>query len=945
MKLVKLLASAIVITAFISCNNNSPETQTEKNGATTEISIPFEKHTLDNGLTVLFHEDKSDPVVAVALTAHVGSAREKEGKTGFAHLFEHLLFLESENLGKGGLDAMSARIGGAGANGSTSRDVTNYYQTVPKDALEKMIWAEADKLGYFINTVTEPVLAKEKQVVKNEKRQSVDNNAYGHESYVVGKNLYPEGHPYNWQVIGSLEDLQNASLQDVKDFYNEWYTPNNAVLTIAGDFDKDQALKWVEKYFGEIKRGKEVEKTKVAPVQLLSNKNLYYEDNFAQTPRLGMTWPTVPNYHKDSYALKVLGTYLSNGKKAPLNEVVVEGDQVADQAYAYNYTSELAGQFSVVARAYDGVDLDSVLTSITKAMLLFEKNGISQNDLDRIKTGEETDFYQGLSSVLGKGFQLTQYQILAGDAGFLTEDVKNMQAVTVEDVQNVYEKYIKGQHYVMTSFVPKGSTALAVTDAQMAQVIEEQIVEGAEESFDASIAAEYEPTPSSFDRTIEPEYGSTPTLAIPNVYREKLSSGITVLGIEDNEVPLVQLELEIKGGMLLENIDKIGVSGMLADLMNKGTATKTAAELEEAIDQLGASINVRSSNQSISVSASSLSRNYEEVMKLVNEILLEPRWDEVEFDLIKQQTLSQIQQQKASPRAIAGNQFDKLVYGKDHILAQNNLGTAESLEKITIEDLKSYYSNYIAPQLSSFKVVGDITKEDVTLSLQTLNKKWTKKEVVIPEIAPIQAPVSSKVYFYDVPNAKQSILSFGHPSIPSTHQDFYKVEVLNYRLGGGGFASQLTQELREGKGYTYGIRSGYSGSPIAGVFNIGSGVRSNVTYESTALVKEILTNYGANFTQEDLEITKSYMIKSSARAFESQGAKLRMLSNIEENQLPVDYALQRQKEVKNLSLEDIKNLAQKYIHPEQMIYLIVGDKATQFDKLEKLGFGKPILLN
>jgi zinc protease len=325
--------------------------------------------------------------------------------------------------------------------------------------------------------------------------------------------------------------------------------------------------------------------------------------------------------------------------------------------------------------------------------------------------------------------------------------------------------------------------------------------------------------------------------------------------------------------------------------------------------------------------------------------LLEPRWDKGEFDLIKQQTLSQIQQQKASSRAIAGNQFDKLVYGEDHILAQNNLGTAQSVEEITIDDLKSYYNNYLSPQLSSFKVVGDITKVDVNSSLQTLNEKWAKKEVIIPKIAPIEMPISSKVYFYDVPNAKQSILSFGHPSIPSTHQDFYKVEVLNYRLGGGGFASQLTQQLREGKGYTYGIRSGYSGSPIAGVFNISSGVRSNVTYESTVLVREILTNYGANFTEEDLEITKSYMIKSSARAFESQGAKLRMLSNIEVDQLPVDYALQRQKEVKNLSLENMKNLAQEYIHPEQMIYLIVGDKATQFDKLEKLGFGKPILLN
>jgi zinc protease len=945
MKLIKFLAVTFVVTAFVSCKNTSQDTTLMIENSIKEISIPFEKHTLENGLTVLFHIDTSDPVVAVALTAHVGSAREKEGKTGFAHLFEHLLFLESENLGKGGLDAMSARIGGSGANGSTSRDVTNYFQTVPKDALEKMIWAEADKLGYFINTVTDPVLAKEKQVVKNEKRQSVDNNAYGHESYVVGKNLYPKGHPYNWQVIGSLEDLQNASLQDVKDFYKEWYTPNNAVLTIAGDFETGQALDWVKKYFGEIKKGKEVTKTIVAPIQLATTKSLYYEDNFAQTARLGMTWPTVPNYHKDSYALELLGTYLSKGKKAPLNKVVVEGDQVADQAYAYSYTSELAGQFSVIARAYNGIDLDSVLNSVDKAMELFEKNGISQDDLDRIKTGQETDFYQGLSSVLGKGFQLTQYQILAGDAGFLAEDVKNKQAVTVEDVKYVFNKYIKSQHYVRTSFIPKGSLHLAVNEAQPAQVVEERILEGAEESFDASMIAQYKRTPSSFDRTIEPEYGSTPQLAIPNVYRETLTSGIQVLGIEDNEVPLVQLQLEIKGGMLLENLEKIGVSRMLADLMNKGTATKTPSELEEAIDQLGASINVRSSNSHISISASSLSRNYNEVIKLVNEILLEPRWDEKEFGLIKQQTLSQIQQQKASPRAIAGNEFDKLIYGKNHILAQNNLGTKESVEHITLEDLKNYYTNNITPQLASFKVVGAIKKSDVSLSLGVLNENWTKKEVTISEVAAIPKTPSSKIYFYDVPNSKQSILSFGNLSIPSTHEDFYKVDVLNYRLGAGGFASQLTQQLREKKGYTYGIRSEFSGSPQAGTFLISSGVRSNVTFESTALIKEILSNYGTTFSEEDLEVTKSYLIKSSARFFESPRAKLNMLSTIEENQLPTDYALQQQEIVKNLSVEDIKKLAQKYIHPDQMIYLIVGDKATQLKKLEKLGFGKPVLLN
>lgn len=929
---------------FISCNDGKKDNNTSDNVAT-DISIPFEKHTLDNGLTVIFHEDKSDPVVAVALTAHVGSAREKEGKTGFAHLFEHLLFLESENLGKGGLDAMSARIGGSGANGSTSRDVTNYYQTVPKDALEKMIWAEADKLGYFINTVTEPVLAKEKQVVKNEKRQSVDNNAYGHESYVIGKNLYPEGHPYNWQVIGSLEDLQNASLQDVKDFYNDWYTPNNAVLTIAGDFDKTQALQWVKKYFGEIKRGKEVKKAHVKPIELTASKKLFYEDNFAQTPRLNLTWPTVVNYHKDSYALDILGTYLSRGKKAPLNQIVIETDKVADQARAYHYTSELAGQFSIVARAYDNVDLDSVYESVYKALKQFEEKGISQNDLDRIKTKKETEFYQGLSSVLGKGFQLTQYEILAGDAGFLSEDVKNMQAVTVEDVQNAYNIYIKDKSYVMTSFVPKGQTELAIVNSKEAKVKEEKIIEGAEESFDTSVAATYERSPSSFDRSIEPEYGATPTLEVPSVYQDKLDSGLKVLGIEDNEIPLVQLQLDVKGGMLFEEIEKTGVSNMLAQLMNKGTMNRTPAQLEEAIEQLGASISVRASDESLSVNASSLSRNYNKVMSLVSEILLEPRWDKDEFELLKKQTISRIQQQKASPRAIASNEFDKLIFGKDHILAQNNLGTEKSVANITLEDLKDYYTKYITPQLASFKIVGAIDQKKVIESLQNINENWVKRDVTLPTISSFPELTAPQIYFYDVPNAKQSILTFGNATVTSDHEDFYKTQILNYRLGGGGFASQLTQELREGKGYTYGIRSAFNSSPKAGKFVINSGVRSNVTFESTALIKEILSNYSSSFTEDDMEVTKSYLIKSSARSFESQSAKLRMLTNIDENNLPVDYAIQRQEEVTSLNVNEMKRLINDYIKPDKMIYLIVGDKNTQFNKLEKLGLGKPILLN
>jgi len=930
---------ALILLLFsLACSN-------EKTKESKEFKVDYEKITLDNGLQVIFHIDRSDPVVAVALTSHVGSAREIEGRTGFAHLFEHLLFLESENLGKGGLDKMSARIGGSGANGSTSRDRTNYFQTVPKDALEKMIWAEADKLGYFINTVTDPVLAKEKQVVKNEKRQSVDNRPYGHNFYVIDKNLYPEGHPYSWEVIGSLEDLQNATLQDVKDFYNRWYVPNNVTLTIAGDFDVDQAKDWVNKYFSEIKRGKDIPEMVKQPVTLSETKKLFYEDNFARAPQLTLTWPGVHNYHPDSYALEVLATYLSQGKKAPLYKVLVEDEKLSDNVNAFQYNSEIAGQFMMQVTAFSDVNLQNVLSGINKGLTNFEAEGISEADLARIKAGQETSFYNSLSSVLGKGFQLAQYEIFASDPGFVNQDVKNILAVSSDDVMRVYNTYVKDKHYVATSFVPKEQKDLALNDSQLADVVEEPILEGAEETFDASIAAEYEKTPSSFDRSVEPPYGDSPDVNVPNVWKGDLSSGMKVFGIENDEVPLVQFEIQLKGGMLLENPNKIGVSNLLADLMTKGTANKTPEDLENAIETLGASLNTRASKEAITISGNTLAKNYEKTMALVQEILLEPRWDEKEFDLLKQSTLAQIERQKAQPNSIANNQFDKLIYGENHILSHDNLGTKSSVNAITIDDLKAYYDTYFSPNITKFHVVGSISKDKVTKSLTNLNSKWSSKSVEFPNIADPSAPDASKVYFYDVPGAKQSVLSFGYPALAATDTDYYPASLLNYRLGGGGFASQLTQQLREGKGYTYGIRSGFSGSTIKGAFEISSGVRSNVTYESSSLVKEILENYGKNYNENDLEVTKGYMIKSNARAFETLRSKLNMLTNISNYGYADDYTKQREAIVKAMTVDDIKALAEKYLNPEKMIYLVVGDAATQMHKLEGLGFGKPELLN
>lgn len=944
LSLLTLAASSVLAQAQITIPGASPA-----------FSVAFEKFTLDNGLEVVFHVDRSDPVVAVALTAHVGSAREREGRTGFAHLFEHLLFLESENLGKGGLDAMSARIGGSGANGSTNRDRTNYFQTVPKDALEKMIWAEADKLGYFINTVTEPVLAKEKQVVKNEKRQSVDNRPYGHTGYVIDRALFPADHPYNWQVIGSLEDLDAATLADVKEFFRRWYVPNNVTLTVAGDFDAEQARAWVERYFGEIPRGREVEALPARPATLAETVRLYHEDNFARLPQLTLAFPAAPQYHEDAYALQTLLTYLTDGKSAPLYQTVVEEAKVAGAVSGYQYDSELAGTAYLRVTGFAGTPLDDVRAAIETGLRRFAEEGIPAADLARIRARRETAFYNELSSVLGKGFNLAQYNIFTGDPGFVTEDLRRTLAVTPADVERVFREYILDRPHVATSFVPEGQSALALTGSQRADVVEEPIVEGAEEGFDASAQANYARTASSFDRSLEPPFGKTFETPTPEVWRDSLRGGIQLYGIESAEVPLVNFDLTIPGGRLAEPIDKAGAANLLARLMTAGTARRTPEQLERAIDRLGATVDVYVTDDALHVAGNTLARNYEAVVAIVTEILLEPRFDTVELSLARASVLSELERRAANPNAIARERFARLLYGDDNLRAYSRLGTAETVPDVAMADLRALYDRLLDPEDARLHVVGDIGAEAVRRSLEPLAQRWGRRVVPAERTSPDDAPAprpwplartpdSARVYFYDVPGAKQSVLAIGHPSVAVTNARYYPTVIANYILGGGGFASRLTQTLREGKGYTYGIRSRVEGDEREGLFQIGSSVRSNVTLESLQEIKRLLEDYPTTFTEADLATTKSFLTKSNARAFETASAKLDLLREMSAYDFPADYVRRRERVVERTTAQDVRETAGREIRPDEMIWLVVGDAETQLGRVGELGYGQAVLM-
>ncbi|MDB0040341.1 insulinase family protein [Polaribacter sp.] len=739
--------------------------------------------------------------------------------------------------------------------------------------------------------------------------------------------------------------MQNATLEDVKTFYKKWYVPNNSTLVLSGDFDIEQATKWVRKYFDEIPRGTDIPALEKRPGSVPETKVLYYEDNFARVPQLTMVWPTVASYHPDSYPLEVLSEYLTEGKSAPMNQVLIDELKLTSSTSMFNYISELAGQTQISVRAFKDKNLEEIKTGIEKGFAKFEKEGISEKSLKRIKAGQETSFYRSLSSVLGKGTGLASYNTYTGDPGFVTEDIKRTLAVTTADVMRVYNKYIKNKNYIATCFVPRSSADLILENAVLANVVEEKIITGAEEKFDPKIAATYTKTPSSFDRSIEPISGETPSLAVPKVYESTLENGLKIFGIENNEVPLVRFNLTIDGGQLLESMDKLGVANLTASLLNKGTKNKTTQELEEAIQDLGASIFSYAGKESITISGTTLAKNYNATLALAQEMILSPRFDETAFELLKKATVTRLRQQQASPNAVARNAYNELIYGKKNIRSKNTLGTISSVSKITIEDVKAFYEKSISPSVAKMFVVGNIKENEVLSSLEDLNTQWATKEVLIPTYKTPEAPTKPTVYFYDIPNAKQSVLQFGAPALAITDEDYYAASVMNYILGGGGFASRLTQELREGKGYTYGIRSGFSGTKAKGSFTISSGVRSNVTLESAQLIKQILKEYPTTFSDKDLETTKSFLIKSNARAFETASAKLRMLSNMSTYGWKSDYVKEQESIVNNMTKARVKELANKYVNPDKLIWLVVGDAETQFDRMRELGYGTPILLN
>lgn len=907
-----------------------------------DFTIPFERYTLDNGLQVVLHEDHSDPIVAVATIVHAGSSRDRPGRTGLAHLYQHISFNDSENVPRGANWTLIPELGGT-RNGRTSTDMTVYYEVVPSDAFEKILWIDSDRLGYMINTVTEAALQREKHVAKNERRQRIDNVPYGHTQMVQRAALYADEHPYHWPVIGSLDDLESARVEDLQSLYSRLYGTTNATLAIAGDIDIDETKRRVDYWFGEISPGREVRAPYPQPVYLETSRSLMYEDNFATLPELQVLFPTVEQFHEDQYPLDILAALLASNKRAPLYEVIVDDRQLAPHVTVRHRAAEVAGELVIRVRANAGTDLDAVKAAVDDGLARFEREGVDAIALERVKARTELELHDGMGTVLGKAFLLAEYNEFTGDPGYLNTVAQQTLAVTAREVMEVYERYLKDATYVMTSFVPRGWPDLAVAGAEQAAVVEEQIIPAAEAEVSQGDEARYYKTATTADRS-EPPLGDLPLVSAPPVWQTREPNGLSVYGIETGDAALVGFDLTIPGGQLLDPPGQTGVASLLASLMMEGTDDRTPAELEETVDLLGARISMSAGREAIRLSGSTLARTFEPTMGLVAELLLEPRWDRTEFARLRRELATRLRDREASPAAIASDVFFRLLYGEEHVFGTPVSGAPNTIADIELDDLIAYYDANLSPIRAAFHVVGNVSPEQVSAALAGLTQRWPAKPVSIPAQPTPPAVAVQTVYFVDVPGAKQSVLQVGRLALAATDPDFARLTFANERLGGSS-SGRLFQRLRIENAYTYGVTSGIAETLDVAPWVAQTSVRANVTLGSLELLREQIQSYASTFTEDDVEVTKNQIFKGHTRAFESRDAKLALLRRMSRLGVPADFVERDQATLLAMTQEDFRDVIETYLDESQMIYLVVGDEETQLGHLVELGDGEPVRLS
>lgn len=923
-----LIASVAALGGCYKTNNvNTPIQLDELSGSV----IKYEKYELANGLTIVLHEDQSDPLVEVNITYHVGSAREELGRSGFAHFFEHMMFQGSENVADDEHFKVVTEAGGT-MNGSTNTDFTNYYQTVPINQLEKVLWLEADRMGFLLDAVTQEKFEIQRETVKNERGQRVDSQPYGLLSERTSEALYPVGHPYSWSTIGYVEDLDRVNVNDLKTFFQKWYGPNNAVLTIGGAIDKAQTKAWIEKYFSTIPRGPEVSKAPKAPAILETTRFITLEDK-VHLPLLQITIPTVYAQHPDEAALDVLANILGGGKTSLLYKNMVQNG-LALQAFTGHPCRELACEFQLLAlvnpEKVQGLDQMQII--INETLAEFEQRGVQDDDLQRTKASIESGTIFGLQSVSGKVSRLAYGETFYNEPDGIQADIERYNAVTKDDVMRVYRKYVMNKPAVVLSVVPEGQVQLAAAEQNFV-LPKRQFEAETGEAGDIKQAK----IKDDFDRSVQPTSGANPIGGIPDYWEHSLSNGIKILGVDTDETPTVFINIAIEGGSLLNSIAKPGVAAMTAQIMNESTLLSSNVEIANRLALLGSSVSFGASGRYTNVYLSSLTKNLPETLVILQEMLLTPGFNEDDFTRLKQNTLQGLQQALKNPSVLASRARDIVLFGDKSILGLPDGGTTESVQAITLDDLNAFYDDYYSPKLANMVIVGDISKTQAVSAVSMLSE-WQGKDSVLPTFSGFANAEKGKVFLVDNPGGVQSVVSIlKHALVFDAEGEYFKSGLMNFPLGGM-FNSRINLNLREDKGYTYGAQSGFSGGKQTGIFSASADVAVQHTVASIQeFLKEIDNFQTVGMTQDELELMKKAFTQRDALSSETPTRKAGILIKMLGYDLDKNYRVRQKKIINNMTTKELNILAAKWLVTDSMDIIVVGDAATLREKLKVLG--------
>ncbi|MFY3324612.1 M16 family metallopeptidase [Vibrio fluvialis] len=895
-----------------------------------KVMIPYSKYRLDNGLTVILSPDHSDPLVHVDVTYHVGSAREVAGKSGFAHFFEHMMFQGSKHVG----DQQHFRIiteAGGSLNGTTNRDRTNYYETVPSNQLEKVLWLESDRMGFLLDAVSQRKFEIQRDTVKNERAQNYDNRPYGLIWEKMSEAIYPEGHPYSWQTIGYVQDLDRVDVNDLKAFFLRWYGPNNAVLTIGGDIDVDKTLAWVSKYFGSIPKGPEVDNAPKQPANLPQDRFITLQDRIQQ-PMVVIGWPTAYRGAEDQASLDALAKVLGSGSNSLLYQNLVKTQKAVD-AGAFQDCAELACTFYVYAMAPSGdkAQLKPLYHELMQTLQQFKQSGVDKARLEQINGMAEANAVFALESVQGKVTQLASNQTFYGQPDRIETQLAELRAVSPQSVSQVFNQYLDGQHKVTLSVVPKGQTQLAVQADNFTPP--ERAVPEYHKINDSDL--HYRAVKDNFDRSLMPKVAEAVQAHMPPLYDIYFDNGAELLGTQTTETPTVLVEIKLPAGERHVVPGKEGLANLTAAMLEEGSTTRSVEQIQAQLDKLGSQVSVNANAYSTSIVISSLKKNLAETMNVVEEVLFKPGFRKEDFNRIKQQMIQGVVYQHQQPSWLASQATRQVLFG-DSIFARASDGTEASIAALTLDDVKNFYRKYYTPHGAQIVVVGDIGQREMRKQLQFFaNWHGEASPLLRPQVVPNLD--GQKIYLVDKPGAPQTIVRLVRRGLPfDATGELYLSQLANFNLAGN-FNSRINQNLREDKGYTYGASSYFASNREVGAIVFNAQVRADSTVPSIIEMEKEMDRFSKQgMTNEEMKFLRLAVGQQDALSYETPSQKAQLLSSILTYSLDKDYLQQRNDIVKSVDKSTLDELAAKWFVPADYQIIVVGDAKSLKPQLEKL---------